>query len=248
MRNIDRVLTGADGWLVPVLVVAGAALIAVATVAGAWLARRHADRRELYLGAAAGALLVIAGLHLLPDAWSGAERYGIALWVVPAIAIGAFTVAGFAVRVGCACHSEREAAGGAGAAAALTAHRLLEGAALALAASAVVAVALVLHALAEGIATGTLLRSASRRRRVLWLTAMCASPVAGTALTAIWSFPARLVPGLLAVAAGVLAQAARVSLTAGLRHVRVARTTILSPAAATVAAAIVTLVAVRGAG
>jgi hypothetical protein len=56
----------------PELVVASALLIGIATVAGAWLARQHAARRELCFGAAAGALLVIAGLHLLPDAWSAA--------------------------------------------------------------------------------------------------------------------------------------------------------------------------------
>src|SRR5690242_2230010 len=58
----------------PGLAVAGALLIGGATVAGAWLARRHAARRELCFGAAAGALLVIAGLHLLPDAWSAARQ------------------------------------------------------------------------------------------------------------------------------------------------------------------------------
>jgi len=47
------------------LVVAGALLIGAATIVGAWLAHRHAARRELCFGAAAGALLVIAGLHLL---------------------------------------------------------------------------------------------------------------------------------------------------------------------------------------
>lgn len=69
----------------PALVVAGAPLLGAATVTGAWLARRHADRREQCFGAAAGALLVIAGLHLLPDAWSAARAAGavtpLLLWV-----------------------------------------------------------------------------------------------------------------------------------------------------------------------
>jgi hypothetical protein len=51
-------------------------LVGAATMAGAGLARRHAARRELCFGAAAGALLVIAGAHLLPDAWSAALRSG----------------------------------------------------------------------------------------------------------------------------------------------------------------------------
>lgn len=40
----------------PWLVVAGGLVLALASVAGAWLSRRHAARRELCLGSAAGAL------------------------------------------------------------------------------------------------------------------------------------------------------------------------------------------------
>ena len=169
----------------PGLVAAGALLIGVATVAGAWLARRHAARRELCFGAAAGALLVIAGLHLLPDAWSAARQTVIPAWAVPVAAIAAFAVTGFAIRRGCACRAEREAAGGAGTAGALAAHRLLEGAAVVLAGSVMVTAALAVHALAEGLAAGTLLASASRRQRVRWLAIMCASPAAGAALVTI---------------------------------------------------------------
>ena len=77
--------------------------------------------------AAAGALLVIAGLHLLPDAWGGA--YAVRLWppLVPIAAMGAFTAAGVAARTGCGCRPHTEQAGGAGAAAALALHRFLEG-------------------------------------------------------------------------------------------------------------------------
>jgi len=127
-------------------------------------------------------------------------------------------------------------------------HRLLEGAALALASSVMVAVALIVHALAEGLAAGTLLGRASRRGRALWLTAMCASPIVGAAITEIWPFPARVEPVLLAVAAGVLGQAARVSLAAAFRHVRLARIAVSSPAAAALIAAVVTTLAVHGAG
>jgi len=237
-----------DGGMVPVLVVAGALMLGLATLAGAWLARRHAARRELCFGAAAGALLVIAGVHLLPDAWSGAEQAGISAWAVPAVAVLSFTVAGLAARAGCTCQAEREAAGGAGTAGALAVHRLLEGAALALASSVTVAVALIVHALAEGLAAGTLLGSASRRRVAWWLAAMCASPVLGAAVTEIRPFPARVEPVLLAVAAGVLGQAARVSLAAAFRHVRLARIAVSRPAAATLIAAVVTTLAMHGAG
>jgi len=127
-------------------------------------------------------------------------------------------------------------------------HRVLEGAALALTSSVMVAAALIVHALAEGLAAGTLLGHASRRGRVLWLTAMCASPIVGAAITEIWPFPARVEPVLLAVAAGVLAQAARVSLAAAFRQVRLARIAVSSPAAAALIAAVVTTLAVHGAG
>src|SRR5262249_41419375 len=52
----------------PGLVVGGWLLMALATLAGAWLAGRDRGPRQVWLGAAAGALLAIAGLHLLPDA------------------------------------------------------------------------------------------------------------------------------------------------------------------------------------
>jgi hypothetical protein len=230
--------------MVPVLVVAGGVAIGLATLAGAWLARRSAPRRELAFGAAAGALLVIAGAHLLPDAWSGAGQAGIPAWAVPAAAAASFALAGLAARAGCTCQADREAAGGAATAGALAAHRLLEGAALALASSLTVAVALIAHALAEGLAAGTLLR----RRAAWWLAAMCASPIVGAAVAEIRPVPAGAEPLLLAVAAGVLGQAARVSLAAAFRHVRLARITVWNPAAAALIAAAVTALAVRGAG
>ncbi len=127
-------------------------------------------------------------------------------------------------------------------------HRLLEGAALALTSSVMVAAALIVHALAEGLAAGTLLGRAPRRQVVLWLTAMCVSPIVGAAITELWPFPARLEPVLLAVAAGVLGQAARVSLGAAFHQVRLARIVVSSPAAATLIAAAVTTLAVHGAG
>jgi zinc transporter ZupT len=278
------------------LAAGGGLLIAVATLAGAWLARRHAARRELCFAAAAGALLVIAGVHLLPDAWSAARQAALPLWTVPAAAAAAFAAAGLLIRRACACQpgtaqpgpaqpgpaqpgpaqagtgqagpaqaareaaggmvardtvggtATRETVGGTAAAGALAVHRLLEGAALALAGSVAVTVALAVHALAEGLAAGTLLTSASGRRRALWLTAMCASPVVGASLAAAWPVPASVQPVLLAVAAGVLGQAARVSLAAAFRRVRPLRLAMLSPAAATVIAAALTTLAVRIAG
>jgi len=230
------------------LVVAGALLIGAATIAGAWLAHRHAARREVCFGAAAGALLVIAGFHLLPDAWSAARQTAIPAWAVPAAAIAAFAATGAVIRRGCACRAEREAAGGTGTAGALAAHRLLEGAAVALGGSVMIVTALAVHALAEGLAAGTLLAPAPRRRRVWWLAIMCASPAGGAALAVAWPFPQTLRPVLLAVAAGVLGQAARVSLSAAFRRARPVRLAMASPAVATVVAAAGTALAVHLAG
>ncbi len=121
MPGADRTLAFADGRPVPALVVAGGLIIGLATLAGAWLARRPGARRELCLGAGTGALLVIAGLHLLPDAWSGAEQARIFVWAIPAVALVSFALAGLAVRSGCTCQGGREAAGGAGTAMAMPA-------------------------------------------------------------------------------------------------------------------------------
>jgi uncharacterized membrane protein len=49
-------------------VLGGTGLVAAATVAGAWLVRRRPGQRQSWFAAAAGLLLIIAGLHLLPDA------------------------------------------------------------------------------------------------------------------------------------------------------------------------------------
>jgi hypothetical protein len=81
------------------LVIAGSLLMAVATVLGAWLALRRPGRSDVQLGAAAGALLVIAGLHLLPDAWSAARTARLWALAVPAAALPAAAgVTAMAVR------------------------------------------------------------------------------------------------------------------------------------------------------
>jgi zinc transporter ZupT len=231
------------------LVIIGGILIAIATLAGAWLGRRPASRRDLCFAAAGGALLVIAGYHLVPDALAAAKQTGIGLWIVPLVAVGSYGVTGIAVRRGCVCAEDCQPSSGAGTAAALSAHRLLEGVVLGLAGSVMVAVALFVHAFAEGLAAGTLLSSVTRRRAALWLAAMCVSPLAGAALTSLAPIPARAEPILLAVAAGVLGQAAKVSLSAAFRNARqVSLAAMSQPAAATLIAAAVTTLAVRGVG
>src|SRR5437016_11980657 len=116
--------------------------MAVATILGGWLALRRTGRHEAWLGAAAGALLVIAGLHLLPDAWSAARAARLWTLAVPVAALASFALAGLVARKGCQCASGSHRSGGAASGGALAAHRFLEGTALALTASFTVAVAL----------------------------------------------------------------------------------------------------------
>jgi zinc transporter ZupT len=235
-------MNGSIGLPGPVL--AGAGLMAAATVAGAWLAHSGRGNREIWLAAAAGALLIIAGLHLLPDAWSAARSARIWPGLVPVTAVAAFTAANLASRLGCACQEHEQQASGVGAAAALALHRFLEGAAIALAGSAAVAVALAAHAFGEGLAAGALLR----HRMVGWLAVMCVSPVLGAAVASAFAVPEAAEPVLLAVAAGILAQATWTSLRAAFRGLRPARLLLSRPAAASTTAAILTTLAVHAVG
>ncbi len=232
----------------PAPVLAGAGLVAAATVTGAWLARRRPGQRQMWFAAAAGALFIVAGLHLLPDAWTAARAAGIRPLLVPVAAAAGFAVAGLATRAGCGCREHQEQASGAATAAALAVHRFQEGAAVVLAGSAAVALALAAHALGEGLATGALLGGQPRRRVAGWLALMCLSPVIGAAATEAFPVPAAAEPVLLALATGVLAQAARVSLRAAFRGLRPARLLLSRPAATTTMAAIITALAVHAAG
>ena len=234
--------------LLPARVLAGVSLVAAATVTGAWLARRRPGQRQIWFAAAAGALLIIAGLHLLPDAWATARAAGLWPLLVPAAAAAGFAAAGLATRAGCGCREHSEQASGAATAAALAAHRFLEGAAVALAGSAAVALALAAHAFGEGLATGALLGGQPRRRVAGWLALTCLSPAIGAAATDAFPVPEAAEPVLVAVAAGVLAQAARVSLRAAFRGLRPGRLLLSRPAATATMAAIVTALAVHVAG
>jgi ZIP family zinc transporter len=234
--------------VLPAPVLAGAGLVAAATVTGAWLARRRPGQRQMWFAAAAGALLIVAGLHLVPDAWAAARAAGIWPPLVPLAAAAGFAVAGLAARAGCGCREHQEQTTGAATAAALAVHRFLEGAAIALAGSAAVALALAAHAFGEGLATGALLGGQPRRRVAAWLALVCLTPVTGAATAGALPVPAAAEPVLLAMAAGVLAQAARVSLRAAFRGLRPARMLLSRPAATTTMAAIITALAVHAVG
>ena len=234
--------------LMPGLLLSAAGLLAAATATGAWLARRRPGQQQIWLGAAAGALLCIAGMHILPDAWSAARAAGIWPWTVPTAATATFLLAGVAARAGCACHQDTQSRGGVGAAAALAAHRLLEGSAMALIGSAAVVAALTAHALGEGLAVGALLRNQPPRRAAAWLAMMCVSPLIGVVVTSAYPIPPTAEPLLLAVAGGVLAQAARVSLRAACHGLAPARFLVSGPAAATTVSAAITVLAVHAVG
>jgi zinc transporter ZupT len=229
-------------------VLGGVALVAAATVAGAWLVRRRPGQRQSWFAAAAGLLLIIAGLHLLPDAGADAQEAGIWLPLVLTAAVAGFLAAGLAARVGCVCRERRELVAGTGMAVALAIHRFLEGAAIALTGSAAVALALAAHAFGEGLATGALLSGQPRRRVAGWLALMCVSPVFGAIAADAFPVPDVAEPVLVATAAGVLAQAALVSLRAAFRGLRPRHLLVSRPAAVTAAAAVVTVLAVYGAG
>ncbi|HKD87815.1 MAG TPA: hypothetical protein VKB62_04735 [Streptosporangiaceae bacterium] len=225
----------------------GASLVAVATVTGTWLARRRPGQRQIWFAAAAGALLIIAGLHLLPDAWAGARTASVWPPLVPMVAFVAFAAAGLAARVGCRCRAHKEQAIGSVAAVALAAHRFLEGAAISLSGSATVAIALAAHAFGEGLATGALLSAQPRRRVVAWLTLMCVSPVIGAGTADALAIPDAAEPIVLAVAAGILVQAAWMSLRTAFGGLRRHSWLLLArPTATTAVAAMITVLAVRG--
>lgn len=229
------------------LILAGVGLVAAATVAGAWTARRY-GRREISMAAAAGVLLIIAAVHLLPDAWAGARDAHIWPGLVPLGMAGAFAAAGLGARVGCACQEQKTNISGGVTAAALAAHRFLEGSAVALAGSAVIAAALAVHAFAEGLAMAALLGDQPRRRVIGWLAVMSISPAVGAAVTSAVEVPAAAEPVLLALAAGILTQAAWVSLRAGRHGHRTRRLLVSRITTAAAVAAIVASLAVHMVG
>jgi zinc transporter ZupT len=184
---------GGGAWIAVILVSAS-------TLAGAWLARRESKRLAVWLAVASAVMMIIALTDLLPDAWQDAVETGVPLWVIGTAAAFGFLVITYFTRKGCACPSDsgrrpaglhapgrhrrlREAVsaalfGGMGTAAALTTHRAIEGATLALTASAVVIVALMVHSASEGLALAALLDMAGQRLAP-WLVVACVSPAAG---------------------------------------------------------------------
>lgn len=178
----------------PLLTVAGVALLAGATLAGAALARSTRLPSEWLHGAAALVLAVLV-LDLATRLWAELGASGWPRW----IGIAAFT-GGFALA------SALRSVSFGSAAAAVGVHRLVEGALLALVLSPAAIAAFVTHALVEGFAITVPLRGAPHRTVVRWLAVACLSPVAGALL--IPSGAGTFQPILGAVAAGAIARAA----------------------------------------
>ena len=190
---------------------AGVALIAGATLAGAWLASYSSRVRALWPCAAA-VLAAVVLADLLPDVWR--ELHGAGLgWLAAGAGglAGGYAAAEALARRGCACQAaaaRRATASGTATAAALAAHRLLEGAAVGLTGSPAVVAALVLHATGEGFALGALLRPEGRSRIRTVLVIACVSPLAGAAAFGQAGLPAKPSAVITAAIAGVLARTA----------------------------------------
>ncbi|MFI7694305.1 hypothetical protein ACIBQ6_34945 [Nonomuraea sp. NPDC049655] len=213
----DTALTAWTTW-------AAVVLVALSTLVGASLARRRNATISVWLAIASALMLITALVDLLPDAWHEADATGVPLWVVGVAGAFGFLVITFFTRKGCG-HSHGDKAGGGrhapglhrrvqqavsaavyggvGTAAALSLHRMIEGATLALAASAVVVAALVIHSASEGLALTAMLDLA-RRPAVPWLTLSCLAPAAGVVLATVAPLPAQSVPVLLGMVTGVL--------------------------------------------
>jgi ZIP family zinc transporter len=185
---------------------AGVTIIAIATLAGAWLGRRSRRLPRLSLAAATIMLLVVVFADLLPDIWSDLGDAGLPWWAAAgALGVGLLAADGL-VRRGCACGTGPH--GGRATAAALGVHRAVEGAALAVAGSVAVIAALALHAASEGLALAVLLKGEQRRTTAALLGITCLSPAAGAAVLSEVALPAAAAPVLTSLVAGVLLRTA----------------------------------------
>src|SRR4051794_37462947 len=216
--------------VLPAATVAGATLVALATLLGARLPRRGAGRRAA-TWAGVGVLLVAVVLGaLLPDVRADLAESGVAWWAAGLAGATGFAGTGLLVRRGCTCEPAPDApaqvAGGTVAAVAVAVHRGLEGAALALAGSAAVVTALAVHAAGEGFALGALLSRASRARRAGLLLVACLSPLAGA--LAAERLPAAVVPVVTAAVAGALLRGGWLALRVAVRR-RPARAAVRDP-------------------
>ncbi|GAA2074891.1 hypothetical protein [Actinomadura alba] len=208
-------------------------LVSAATLAGAWLARRRSRHVVAWLAIASATMLVVTLTDLLPDASRDAAETGVPLWVVGVavaggfLAIALFTREAYGLEVASdeevvATHAPgrhrrlKEAVGaalfgGVGTATALTTHRAIEGATLALSTSVLIVMALIVHSASEGLALAALLDMAEQRIGP-WLVVACVSPAVGVVIATVSPLPGKVVPVLLGMVAGILLRTAVVGL------------------------------------
>jgi zinc transporter ZupT len=227
---------------------AGVALIAAATLAGAWLARRTARMRAASLACAAAVLLAVVLADLLPDIWRDLPAAGLPWWAAAGALAAGIAGAHVLARRGCACGAcpdpgrpagtwpdsggqagARRARGsavngsrarGGATATALGLHRALEGAALVVTGSVAVIAALVIHAASEGFAMGAVLSRESRGKAAALLATTCLSPAAGAIAASQVQLPAQAAPIVTALVAGVLLLTAAAAVQAALEERR----------------------------
>ncbi|GAA1018244.1 hypothetical protein GCM10009556_071160 [Acrocarpospora pleiomorpha] len=208
-------------------------MITLSTLAGAWLARRKSRQVTALLAIASALMLVTALIDMLPDAWQGAAENSVPLWALGLAILFGFLVITYFTRKGCGHdHESSKPAGGEhrpglhrrvkevlsaavfggmGTAAALSVHRAVEGATLALTASAIVVIALMVHSTSEGLALTALLDMA-KQRLTPWLTVSCVSPAVGVLIATVSPIPPQVEPILIGVVAGVLLRTAIVGM------------------------------------
>jgi len=217
---------------------AGVALIAGATLAGAWLARRAARMRAASLACAAAVLLAVVLADLLPDIWRDLPAAGLPWWAAAGGLAAGIAGAHVLARRGCTCGTWPDPGGpggrqkardgavdgsqtrGGATAAAPDLHRALEGAALVVTGSVAVIAALVIHAGSEGFAMGALLGGERRGKAAALLAITCLSPAAGAVAASQVRLPAQAAPIVTALVAGVLLRTAVTAVQAALEERR----------------------------
>lgn len=179
-------------------------LASLATFMGGLLAIRHGERRHLILGLSAGAVIGVAFFDLLPESLELAGRtYGLAH-------VTAATAAGFLVYMVLDRTVTHRAQRGALAAGSLSVHSFLDGFSIGLAfkvsvpVGVIVAVAVVVHDLFDGINTVTVVLSSkgSERAAWRWLIVDAVAPIVGAASTLAFTLPAATLGLWLAVFGG----------------------------------------------
>ncbi|MFJ1758019.1 ZIP family metal transporter [Kitasatospora sp. NPDC088134] len=202
------------------------------TLLGGLVAQRTGDRRHLVLGLAAGLMLGVVAFDLLPESIEQApqELHGVprTLLMFAAGFLGIHVVEravaihrGHEGEYAAHSHGHRHAHGGArhreqgvglAAASALVLHSAMDGFAIGAAFQAgttvgtAVAIAVVAHDFADGFNTYTLTRlyGNNRRRALTLLVADACAPVAGAAVTLLFTIPGQLLGLYLGFFAGFL--------------------------------------------